>query len=454
MAVHRFTVIVVSLCLGARFAAAQTAPQKPTTPDPHAGHVQPADPPQAGAWHFMQDAMVYANLNMQGSDRGETEFVGQNWWMGMGGRERGRHHLMFTAMFSLDPATVGKNGYAEIFQVGETFQNRPLIDRQHPHDFLMQASAVWRFALTERTAISIGGAPVGEPALGPVAFMHRPSAFENPTAPLSHHTFDSTHIAMGVINATVERGPWVAEASLFNGREPDEQRWDLMDPGALDSWSGRLWFQRGNWQFQASHGVLKEPEALEPGTIRRTTGSGAWFRSTDDNLRNVFVAWGLNDTEHGRRNAVIGETLLRRGRTSVYGRVEAVQVETGLLLGEAVSGSANGVTIPPTCPSDVHCVGGGEDRVEDRSNTVAAFTVGGILDVITWAGIRGGLGADVTFYGVPNVLQPAYGSRPVSFHLFLRVQREPTGSWMRMWNMRMTQPMAHTADPHAGHQMP
>jgi hypothetical protein len=432
---------------------AQTATQKPT--DPHAGHVQPADAQQASGWHFMQDATVHVNLNIQGSDRGETEFVGQNWWMGMLGRERGRHHLMFTAMFSLDPATVGKNGYSEIFQVGETFENRPLIDRQHPHDFLMQTGAVWRFALTDRSAISFGGGPVGEPALGPVAFMHRPSAIENPTAPLGHHTFDSTHIAMGVLNAMIEHGPWVAEASLFNGREPDEQRWDLMDPGALDSWSGRLWFQPDDWQFQASYGVLKEPELLEPGTIRRTTASGAWFRSSDDNLGSVFAAWGLNGTEHGNRNAVIGETLWRRGRTLVYGRVEAVQVETGLLLGEAISELGDAVTIFPTCPSAVHCVGDGvEDLVEDRSDTVAALSIGGIRDVMNWAGIRGGIGADVTFYGVPSVLQPVYGSRPVSFHIFFRLQPEPRGTWMRMWNMRMTQPMAHTTDAHAGHQMP
>ena len=44
-------------------------------------------------------------------------------------------------------------------------------------------------------------------AIGPVAYMHRPSAMDNPAAPLSHHTFDSTHIAYGVVTAAVDHGP-------------------------------------------------------------------------------------------------------------------------------------------------------------------------------------------------------------------------------------------------------
>ena len=106
-------------------------------------------------------------------------------------------------MLSLDPATLGEDGYRELFQVGETLDARPLIDRQHPHDFLMQAAVVWRVPLPRAYRLTLAGAPVGEPALGPIAFMHRASAVENPTAPLGHHTLDSTHISMGVVTAGV-----------------------------------------------------------------------------------------------------------------------------------------------------------------------------------------------------------------------------------------------------------
>ena len=64
--------------------------------------------------------------------------------------------------------------------------------------------------------------------------MHRLSASENPNAPLTHHTFDSTHIAMGTLTAGVRRGAFTVEGSAFRGREPDEHRYTL-ETGALVS---------------------------------------------------------------------------------------------------------------------------------------------------------------------------------------------------------------------------
>src|SRR5205085_4103940 len=130
----------------------------------------------------------------------------------------------FSSMLSVDAGAVGKKGYREIFQAGETLDDQPIRDRQHPHDLFMQLATIWRLPLTSSTGLTIAGGPVGEPALGPVAFMHRASAGDNPTAPLSHHTFDSTHIAFGVVTAAVDRGSWVLEGSVFNGREPDANR--------------------------------------------------------------------------------------------------------------------------------------------------------------------------------------------------------------------------------------
>ncbi len=109
---------------------------------------------------------------------------------------------------------------------------------------------------------------------------------------------------------------------------------------------------------------------------------------------------------------------------TLYGRFEAVQAETGLLQsGSVLNGPAADVT-----------------------NPVLAFTLGGVRDILAWRGFEGGFGADVTVYGVPASLQPMYSAHPVSFHLFFRL-RPPAGAMGRMWNMRMSQPMA-------GHQMP
>ena len=60
-------------------------------------------------------------------------------------------------MLSLDPLTVGKAGYAELFQVGEALDGRPIVDRQHPHDLFMQLAAVWRRPLIERLRADAGG---------------------------------------------------------------------------------------------------------------------------------------------------------------------------------------------------------------------------------------------------------------------------------------------------------
>src|SRR2546429_4801927 len=187
-----------------------------------------------GGWQFMQDGIVFGEFNRQGGPRGGKELVVPNWWMGIAARSAGKGTVTFTGMFSLEAATLRADGYREIFQVGEMVNGAPLVDHQHPHDLFSQLAAIWRIPIAGSTGFTIAGGLAGEPALGPVAFMHRPSASENPLAPLSHHVLDSTHISFGVVTGAVDHGPWTVEGSVFNGREPDENRWNF-DFGALDS---------------------------------------------------------------------------------------------------------------------------------------------------------------------------------------------------------------------------
>ena len=187
---------------------------------------------------------------------------------------------------------MGGDGYGEIFQTGETYREQPLVNRQHPHDFVMQLIAAWRRPLSPRTSITVAGCPVGEATLGPVAFMHRLSASENPFAPLGHHTFDSTHITKGVIATRLDHGPIAIEGSVFHGGEPDEYRWGISDFGTLDSWATRVWFLPDeHWAFQASHGFLRTPERLEPGNVRRTTASVSWLSESDARFTALTVSY-------------------------------------------------------------------------------------------------------------------------------------------------------------------
>jgi hypothetical protein len=258
--------------------------------------------------------------------------------------------------------------------------------------------------------------------------MHRASAAEYPFASLGHHTFDSTHIAFGVITAAVDHGPWIVEGSIFNGREPDENRWNI-DFGALDSISGRVWYRpTEQWEFQVSSGHLTHPEELEPGNIQRTTASASWFARNETDFTAATAGYGVNATDEGNRQAVFGELTRHVGSNSVFGRIDIVQVETEMLL----TG-----TIPSTHDAAA------------RKDTVGAFTVGGMRDLLRWRGFEGGLGAAMTFYAVPNPLKPAYSKQPVSFQVLFRL-RPSSGSMGRMWNMRMSQPMlGHST----GHEM-
>jgi hypothetical protein len=391
--------------------------------DPHAGMHH--DHPTQG-WQVMEDGAIFLMFNNQGGPRGETEVKAPNWWMGMARHAAGRGSLTLNLMLSLDPATVGAQGYSEIFQVGETFNGDPLIDHQHPHDFLMQASAVFRHPLAKQFGLTLAGAPVGEPALGPVAFMHRLSSFENPIAPLSHHTLDSTHLAMEVLTASIDRGPFQVEGSAFRGAEPDEQRWDLIDPGAIDSWSARVWYRPApSWAFQVSHGFLNEPDASEEGDVRRTTVSGSWSRVRDTGWTAVTGAWGLNRKIGGDYNAFLLEATRAFGRTlTLFGRVEHVQVETDVLR------------------FGVHTFQGGRKKAHvvlpGSIDYLSTFTAGAshtFWAPRTWDFAAG---ADVTGYVVPSVLQPTHGDHPVSFHLYLRV-RVPSSH--RMTDVTMTSPM-------------
>ena len=313
-------------------------------------------------WMLMYHGAGFVTQTVQ-TGRGSDDLFSTNWFMGSAERPLAGGHLMLRSMLSLEPLTVGKHGYPEPFQEGEG-----LIDRQHPHDFFMELAAQFAVNLAKQTVGYIYAAPVGDPALGPVAFPHRASAAEIPQATLSHHLQDSTHIAYSVLTIGAKRDDFGLAVSGFHGREPDNNnRWDI-DKGSLDSWSIRgTWDPNPNWTAQVSTGHLQHPEAAEPGNIQRTTASvshakGDWSSS---------LIFGWNHKSDHDATGIVAETNVKFNVSNYFsGRLEFVR-------------------------------------------SVKALTVGYTKDVFRSRDLLGGVGGNVTVY-------QAHGERPVSFCAFLR----------------------------------
>ncbi len=253
---------------------------------------------EAGTWNLMFMSQAFLVDTQQSGPRGGDKFYSESWFMAGAEHKLGGGSLMLTAMISLDPATITGRSYPLLFQTGETAFGKPLIDAQHPHDFLMALTVQYAHLLDRATMLQFYYAPVGDPALGPVAFPHRASAFELPQATLGHHWEDSTHIADNVATVAV-RHKWLrVEASGFYGTEPDENRWNI-DWGPMNSWAARVSAApTQNWMAQFSAGRLARPERQEPGDVVRTTASLHYSRPTESGTSwSTSLIWGRNHAD-------------------------------------------------------------------------------------------------------------------------------------------------------------
>src|SRR5438046_8580099 len=208
---------------------------------------------RSGSWNLVAHGVLFLTYNQQGGPRGAGKLESVNWLMFDEQRKLGRGSLEFRQMLSAEPLTAPHGGFRELFQTGETYHSQPLVDMQHPHDVFGELTVTYNLPVTEHTSLLFYGGPAGEPALGPVAYVHRSSAAELPAAPLGHHVQDSTHISYGVLTSGLTIHNFRIEGSLFNGREPDENR-ATIDFAPLHSWSTRASFNAGqNWSMQYSY---------------------------------------------------------------------------------------------------------------------------------------------------------------------------------------------------------
>jgi len=358
----------------------------------------------AGSWLLMFHYNLLIGVNSQGGPRGVTKLESANWFMPMAFRRVGAGTLELRGMFSLEPFTFPPGGSPLLFQTGETYQGRPIIDAQHPHDLFMELSASYTLPVGERgTWFTYFGYP-GEPALGPTAFMHRASASENPAAPLSHHLQDSSHISFGVFTTGITYRGFKLEGSVFNGREPGENRYNF-EANPWNSRSARLSFAPNrNWSMQISHGLLRNPEALEPGDVRRTTASITYNKPLKRGSWATSLIWGRNHESHDDEifnlNGYVAESTVNfLDKNYFYSRLELVD-KNALLRHE-----------------DRLRLGITEHHPSFR---IGAYTFGGARDIWSKEKLLVALGGDITFYSKPAQLDVIYGDRPVSYRFFIR----------------------------------
>jgi hypothetical protein len=352
---------------------------------------------KSGGWTGMVHGYADLIYDQQGGPRGSDKTFSESMFMVMAQHPIGPGVLTLRSMLSLDPL-MGKRGYPLLLQTGETADGvTPLIDRQHPHDLLMELAGVYSVPIGKTSSAFLYVGYPGEPALGPPTFMHRFSGMDDPAAPIAHHWLDSTHITFGVVTAGLVHGPLEIEGSVFTGREPDQFRWDFDRP-RLDSYSGRLSFNpTPDWALQVSYGYIHSPEQLTPDVSqRRLTASATYNKPLKGGDWQTTFAWGRNYDRPGNTlDALLVESAMNLGRHTVFGRAENVQKDE---LFEAPGPLAG------------------------RVFRVSELTLGYVYDLPVAKHLALGLGVAGTLDVVPSALKPAYGDNPAGYMPFLRLK--------------------------------
>jgi hypothetical protein len=351
-------------------------------------------------WVLMMHGYVNAIYDNQSGKRGDEKTFSNSMFMFMAQKPLAKGTFGFRSMLSLDPL-MGRSGYPLLLQTGETADGiMPLIDRQHPHDLFMELSCTYSVPLSEDSSVFVYFGLPGEPALGPPTFMHRLSGMDDPEAPITHHWLDSTHITYGVFTTGYVWNKIKIEGSIFKGREPNQNRWDIEAP-KFNSASARLSFNpAANWAMQLSCGYINSSEQLEPNVdICRTTASITYNKPFKNANWHTTFAWGRNDNVPGKTlDGFLLESVIKVKDThTFFTRLERVAKDEFFPEGDSLHG-------------------------EDFD--VNKITLGYIYDLPTWKHMRWGVGGLLDVNIIPDKLKPSYGDVPLGFMIFVRVKLE------------------------------
>jgi hypothetical protein len=349
-------------------------------------------------WLVMLHGSVFAQYVRESGPRGNYQFGSVNWFMGEAERVLAGGTVRIRAMASAEVLTVTDAGYPQLLQVAQPYKGGTLPDRMHPHEMVSEAALMYDRNVGAGLRASLYLAAVGEPALGPVAYLHRPSAANDPTAPLGHHAQDVSHESFGVVTMGVFSRRVHLEASLFNGAHPDEVRTDFDYEGArLNATAVRITVNPNDeWSIAASGSYLPATEGAHAHGALRRYGL-AILQS--ESRRSVALIWGANvpsDTRRVLHTALLETNLELTPTSALFGRLEYVtrtDEELGLV------GSV---------PSEVK---------------IGALAVGYARRVFAWRGVGVWAGIRANAEALPEELELFYGTRtPTGFIAYLQLR--------------------------------
>ena len=341
--------------------------------------------------------MVRINQFMLGSTtsgpRGQSRITGPGSLMVMYENDLSpRNTLRIDLMGSAEQVTVGKIGTPQLLQSEN-------LDAMHAHDTIM--------ALEFRDTVQLGAsknqkltflfAPRGAAAVGPVPFMHRPSAEGNPDSPLGHNLQDGFHDVSTVYGVGYRSRRTFVEATRFSGKAVS---WPL-PLHRSDSFGVRV--TQGiddHADVGASYADVLTPDDAGGGAQHERFIS-AWL-ATDHKIRGgtlkSSLIWGqLRSAGHASQNSFLAEAIFQRRLNNIFGRAEILQ-------------------ITPEQLSLVQFTGSG------RSRWVEAVTLGYERVLLKRGSFSLFAGGSLTKDFVPRSFEKDYGTRLGGAKLFLRLK--------------------------------
>jgi len=349
---------------------------------------------QASDWSVMVHGSVFGQFIQEFGPRGNYQLGSINWVMGDASRPLAGGAFHGRMMASAEYFTLTRAGYPQLLQVSQPYRGGTVTDRMHPHELFSEVAVMYDRPIGTGWRWSVYLAAVGEPALGPVAYLHRPSAANDPTVPLGHHTQDVTHESFGVATLGVFTRKVHLEASVFNGAHPNEVRTNFDYAGArFNSFAARVTVNPNErWSVAASAAYIdpREHEPLHRLELSALHVAGGWSTS--------FV-WAANvptDTRRVLNTALIETNIELDARNAIFGRAEYVT----------------------RTAEELALVGSISSDIEVGSLSVGYVRrVGRLREVGAWLGARGHV--DI----VPEQLRLFYGSRtPAGVLVYLGVR--------------------------------